>query len=91
MNELVKNVSRKIPEAVKPLQVFLEAAPPLIVKDPEKIQLQVKKLTEKKDQIILQAAINSQVKFMATGNLKHFSVFNLQILSPAKVVKLFKL
>lgn len=97
LDELVKNIGLKIPEAVKPLQAFLEAAPPLIVKNPEKIQPQVKKIVDEKDQIILQAAVNSRVKFLATGNLKHFtaakiySQFNLQILSPAQMVKLFKL
>lgn len=97
LDELVKNISLKIPEAVKPLQLFLEAVPPLIIKDPEKIQTGTRRLAHSKDQIILQTAINSKLKYLLTGNLKHFSVtkiltkFTLQVLSPAEVVKLFRL
>ena len=39
-------------------------------KDPEKIPTGTRLLAHPKDQIILQAAVNSQVKFMATGNRK---------------------
>jgi len=97
LDELVKNIQLKIPKATKPLQAFLEAAPPQIIKDPEKIQISTRRLAHSKDQIILQAAINSRTKFLVTGNLKHFaaakiySQFSLQILSPAQMVKLFKL
>ena len=93
----MKNIQLKIPSAVKPLQVFLEAAPPKIIKNPYKIQPLIKQLAHPKDQLILQAAIDSQTQFLVTGNLKHFSVtkinhqFKLQILSPSQMVKLFKL
>lgn len=93
----MKNIQLKIPKATKPLQAFLESVPPLIAKNPQKIQPLVKKLADGKDQIILQAAIDSRTKFLVTGNLKHFiaakiySQFSLQILSPAQMVKLFKL
>lgn len=93
----MRNISKKIPRAVEPLRIFLEASPPLIIKDQESVRPEVKKLANSKDQIILQAAIDSRVKYFATGNLKHFNLasilkkFDLKILSLAQVVKLFKL
>lgn len=97
LDELVRNISRKIPRAIEPLQVFLEATPPVIVKDPQALLPTIKLLAHKKDQLILQAAVNSQAKYLISGNLKHFSIakirakFNLHVLSPTQVVKLFKL
>lgn len=94
---MVRNISQKIPRAVEPLQVFLETTPPLIIKDQENVHPEVKRLANSKDQIILQAAIESRAKYFTTGNLKHFNSmailkkFDLKILSPVQVVKLFKL
>ena len=93
----MRNIKLKIPESAGPLQIFLEAAPPLVIKNPEKINGAVRRLANPKDQGILQSAINCRAEFFCTGNLKHFpavkirSRYNLQVLSPAQMVKLFKL
>jgi len=97
LDELVKNIKLKIPESAGPLQTFLEAAPPQIIRNPERISGTVRRLVNLKDQGILQSAINCRAEFFCTGNLKHFSAvkirsrYNLQVLSPAQMVKLFKL
>lgn len=97
LDELVRNISQKIPRSVEPLRIFLEATPLLIIKGRESIRPEVIKLAHPKDRIILQAEIDSRVKYFTTGNLKHFNStailkkFDLKILSPIQVVKLLKL
>lgn len=93
LEELVRNIKKKIPSAVKPLEDFMQSAPPKIVKNPIKISEGVKKWVDLKDQKNFQAAINASARFFVTGNTKHFSIKNLgknfgvKILNPKQATK----
>ncbi len=97
LEELVKNIQAKIPTAITPLQILLQSAAPKIIKNPEKVNPQLLKLINRKDQSIFQAAINSQTDLFITGNLKDFKIkplkklFDISVLSPAEAVQHFKL
>ena len=92
LEELVRNVEKKIPKAKDPLKDLLEAAPPSIIKDSLKISKAVGKWVNIKDQKIFQTAVNAKVDIFVTGNIKDFSAANLEkefgikILSPKKAV-----
>ncbi len=94
LEELVRNIKKKIPSAVKPLEDFMQSALPKIVKNPINISEEVKKWVDLKDQRIFQAAINASVRFFVTGNTKHFSIKNLEknfgikILNPKQATRI---
>lgn len=93
LDELVKNVLRKIPHLEKELLSFFEASPPEIIESPTGIDKKVKELIQLKDRHIFQACLNSKCNFFITGNLKHFnrgkisSHYSVKILSPNEAVK----
>lgn len=93
LEELVRNVKKKIPPAVGPLEDLMQSSPPKIVKNPQKISEEVKKWVDLKDQKIFQAAVSASVKLFITGNTKHFSIKNLErnlgvkILNPKQAIK----
>jgi len=93
LNELVKNITNKVPQAIKPLKKLLGAKPPKIIKNPQKIDVQIKKNVDKKDCRIFQSAINSKSEYFITGNLKDFrikkleKIYKIKILSPKQFLK----
>jgi len=84
LEELVKNIKKKIPQAIDAFRRLLESTPPQIVRSPEKTAREVKRWV---------AAVNAKVKFFVTGNTKDFSVknlkkrFSIEILSPRQATK----
>lgn len=93
LNELVKNIIKKIPQAKTALEKLLKAKPPEIIKSPTEINKTVKRYVDLKDCHIFQAAINSKSEYFVTGNLKDFntpkleSIYKIKILSPAQFLK----
>lgn len=92
LSELVTNITRKIPAAVKPLQAFLESSPPQIVISSPKTPVLFKFLAHPKDLPILLSAHQAGVEIFVTGNTKDFKVslikqkLGLEVLSPAVAV-----
>ena len=93
INELVKNTALKNPRSIPTMKKFLETKPPKIVKIPEKLDKEIMRNVDLKDQLIFQAAVNSKVDLFVTGNLKHFKVkelerkYKIKILSPTEALK----
>ncbi len=91
LKELVANINKKIPKALIPLKRLMESAPPLMVDDAKRISSSVAKAVHKKDQVILQSAINSKSELFVTGNIKHFDskqISSIKIVSPKDAVGL---
>lgn len=97
LHELVRNISAKVPRAVKPMEKLFKSAPPKIYKDPQKIDKTLRSLVDSKDQVIFQAAVNSGTKIFVTGNIKDFDVekikklLGVEILTPNQVAGRLKL
>ena len=91
--ELVKNLQLKIPKSLHQLETFIEAYPPLVIKNPMKISAQVKTSIDKKDQIIFQAAVNAKIKYFVTGNRADFDIdklytsYKVKVLTPTEAIK----
>ena len=97
LDELVRNISAKIPHAVIPLKNLLEATPPLIVADPQGVPQKLGPMVQRKDQSIMASAIRSKVTIFVTGNTKDFAqqklkdAYGILVLTPKEAVKLLKL
>lgn len=93
LDELVKNISQKIPWRRNELLKFFEACPPEIVKSPSKIDKDVEKCVDFKDRHIFQACVDANCDIFVTGNLKDFNVnsiykkYKIRVLSPKQVVE----
>jgi putative PIN family toxin of toxin-antitoxin system len=92
LQELVKNISQKLPPAIPVLQRLLEAAPPQIVPDPHAVPKEYKLLANPNDLPILISAYQAQIKIFVTGNIKDFNLpkiqamLDIQILTPKEFV-----
>ena len=93
LEELVRNVRRKEPQALNIVEKFLQTTPPKIVKNPGSISPGVKKLVHPKDQIIFQSAVNAKVKYFVTGNTKDYNArallkkYKIAVLTPSQTVQ----
>ena len=90
LTELTRNIKGKIPQALPNLKKFLEAAPPIVLKDPLKISQNVKKSVNQKDRIIFQSALDAKIPLFVTGNLKDFNALT-KVISPKKALGILKL
>jgi len=92
LNELVKNINKKFPDAFINLRIFFKSNPPVVLKDPNKIFLSVQQLVDPKDRLIFQSALESRAKYFVTGNIKHFNVkgikekLRIEVLTPKQAV-----
>lgn len=97
LEELVRNIRNKEPQAMIPLRKFLQTFPPKIVKNPTLIDPEVKEFVHPKDQKIFQSTVNAKVSYFVTGNTKDYKVKNLkkaykiEILTPKQAVKKLRL
>lgn len=97
LKELIKNLQKKIPQAIPNLEMIFRSRFPEIISDPEKISLKIKKLVSEKDQAIFISAFQAKVKYFVTGNIKDFKVIKLEkltgikILTPKEAVEILKL
>lgn len=93
LDELVKNITLKIPQLEKDLLDFFEASPPEIVRSPDRIEENVKKYVHLGDRHIFQACLNSKCDFFVTGNIKHFNtdklekIFSIKIFTPSEAIQ----
>ena len=92
LDELVRNITQKIPRLKNELLKFFEAWPPEIVKSPSKIDRGVKNYVDFKDRHVFQACIDAGCGIFVTGNLKDFDVnsiykkYKTRVLSPKEAV-----
>ncbi len=86
LKELIKNLQKKIPEALPTLEEIFLSRLPEIVSDPEKINSRIKRLINKKDQAIFVSALQAKVKYFVTGNIKDFKVKELEKLTDIKII-----
>jgi putative PIN family toxin of toxin-antitoxin system len=95
LEELVKNISTKLPAAIPGLQRLMESAPPMIVSNPYKITEEYKLLAGPKDLPILISASQANIKYFVTGNIKDFDLLKIKdelyidILTPKEFVHSF--
>lgn len=93
LEEIVRNVAKKLPNKTDSLKRLLESTPPKIIKSPQKIDPSVKKFVQTKDREIFQAAVDSKSDWFVTGNLKDFDKnksedkFKIKIASPKEFLK----
>lgn len=89
LEEVVRNIKRKIPQALGSVKVFLSHYPLVIVKNPLLNQLKKGvKLAKLHDRPILLASLNYHCDFFITGNKKDFNIkkiktkYKLIVLNP---------
>lgn len=93
LEELVRNIKQKVPDALGPLQKFLENSPPEVVRTSEKVPRAFKSLIHPKDQIIFNSAQKGKTSIFVTGNVKDFDreklykLTKIKILTPKEFVK----
>ena len=86
LQEIVKNFTQKMPNALDPFIKSVSVSPPKIIRNPLKIPKYVKSLAHPKDQTILSSAILAKVNYFITGNTKHFKVDEIKKKTKIKVV-----
>lgn len=97
LDEIVRNVKRKIPHHFVDLQNFLLGTPPEIVTNPKSIPHKFMGLASPEDLPIFVSATQANVDYFVTGNIEDFSVKKLEkitgikILTPKKAVDLLDL
>jgi len=93
LEEALKNIKKKIPNAFSLICQFFQEHPVTVIKNPQ--LKQIKKFTglaQKKDLPILVSALDYQCRFFITGNKKDFKVsligkrYNLSILSTREML-----
>lgn len=88
LDELVKNIKRKVPKALPHLRQLLEISPPVILKDQAEIRKDLENYVDKKDKRILASAINGKLKVFVTGNIKDFKLkeikktYHIEVITP---------
>lgn len=86
IEECARNFRLKLPQALSDFSKMLTVRPPIVVKDPDKIDRKIADLVELKDQPIFCSAIMVKVKYFVTGNIKDFSVEKLEKLTGIKIL-----
>jgi putative PIN family toxin of toxin-antitoxin system len=94
LEELVRTIEEKIPQALPALYLLLSSTPPEIVADPGAEEVtRWAQIIHQEDAPILAAAIAAEVDYLVTGNTKHFIAdpevarkSGLTIVTPAQLV-----
>jgi hypothetical protein len=91
LEEILKNIKEKIPDALSLVIEYLKIIKPTVVKNPKKeVALKYKNLASLKDIPILISAFEYRCQYFITGNIKDFKVkliekkLNLKIIKPAE-------
>jgi conserved hypothetical protein TIGR00305 len=91
LEEILKNIKQKIPDALPLVIEYLKIIKPTVVKNPKKeVALKYKNLASLKDIPILISAFEYRCQYFITGNIKDFKVkliekkLNLKIIKPAE-------
>jgi len=97
LEEILKNIKEKIPEALPLVIEYLKIIKPTVVKNPKKeVVLKYKNLASLKDIPILISAFEYQCQYFITGNIKDFKVkliekeLNLKIIKPAEFLRILE-
>lgn len=91
--ELVKNVKNKLPQHVPTIKNLLTSAPPEITPNPTDIPEALVPLVSPKDLPIFAAAMQADVDYFVTGNIKDFKrnarkkIGNITVLTPKEAVE----
>lgn len=97
LDELIKNVEKKLPDQLLKLQTVLVSTPPEIVSNPTDIPEHLLSFVSLKDLPIFASAVQADVSFFITGNIKDFKRNNknrigkVTILTPREAVKTLEL
>lgn len=97
LDEIVKNIKKKLPSQFSDLQELLINTPPEIVPNPQNIPPKLIGLVSPEDLPIFISGLNAGIEYFITGNIKDFSVKKLEkitgikIITPKEAVKLLKL
>lgn len=97
LDELIKNLHKKIPYALPTFKRILISIPPQVVPDPTQISTDIRKYVDAKDQKIFMSAQKAKVRYFVTGNIKDFSIKELEAktgvktISPREAVELLHL
>ncbi|OGV95562.1 hypothetical protein A2W24_06720 [Microgenomates group bacterium RBG_16_45_19] len=95
LTELITNVKLKIPQALSPLENFLNLSPPMIIKNPATIPVPIKSLAHHHDAPLLTACYLAKIPYFITGNTKDFNIraiktkLKIDVLTPNQAVKLW--
>jgi predicted nucleic acid-binding protein len=97
LEEILKNIREKIPDALPLVIEYLKIVKPTVVKNLKKeVALKYKNLASLKDIPILISAFEYQCQYFITGNIKDFKVnliekkLNLKILKPAEFLRILE-
>ena len=95
LEEILKNIKEKIPDALSLVIEYLKIIKPTVVKNLKKeVALKYKNLASLKDIPILISAFEYRCQYFITGNIKDFKVkliekeLNLKIIKPAKFLRI---
>lgn len=86
LDEIIRNVTRKIPYKLPDLKKILLNTPPEIIPNPQSIPKKLYYLASPGDLPIFVSAFNAKVSYFVTGNIKDFSVKKLEKLSGIRIV-----
>ncbi|KKQ42598.1 MAG: hypothetical protein US60_C0015G0009 [Microgenomates group bacterium GW2011_GWC1_37_8] len=97
LEETIKNLKDKIPQAIPVFEKFIKATPPIIIKDPTSVNRLIRDLVSKEDSNIIGSAISAKVKYFVTGNIKDFKrdrlkeKVKIEVLTPKEAIDELKL
>ncbi|MBI4991498.1 DUF4935 domain-containing protein [Candidatus Gottesmanbacteria bacterium] len=86
LDEIVRNVKKKIPYQYDNLQKFLLGTPPEIVSNPKTIPPTLINLASVHDLPIFVSAMQARTDYFVTGNTKDFSVKKLEKITGIKII-----
>lgn len=94
LEEIIRNIEKKVPEALFLVYRFFQEYPIIVVRNPKIGQLKkFSELAQKKDLPILISALNYKCGFFITGNKKDFKIakikkqHHLSVLNPREMLK----
>lgn len=95
LDEIIRNIKEKIPNALMLIVEYIERTKPVVVKNPSKEKLmKFESLVAFDDLPILISAIEYDCDYFITGNIKDFEVdkiknkFGLRVMTPSDFFKL---
>ena len=97
LEESIRNIVKKIPTKLATFESLISANPPKVVSSSQTIGPRIQSLVSPEDQPIFSSALDAEVDYFITGNIKDFKrdklekLTKIKVLTPAEAVKVFKL
>lgn len=94
LEESIRNIKEKIPHMFQHFQKLISSYPPIMIADPETIDIRISGHVDLIDQPIFTSAIRAKVDYFVTGNIRDFNreklkrVTGISILTPKEAIKL---